>query len=59
MLQEIQKNTPETHQNYKIQADALELVKEVATTINEAVRAQANRAQIISIQEEFQGEFFS
>lgn len=56
LLEEIQKNTPESHRNYKIQAEALELVKEVATTINEAVRAQANRAQIISIQEQFQGD---
>ena len=53
----MQKNTDPEFHHLPDEKQALELVKKVAEQINESVREQGNRAQIISIQERFQGAF--
>uniref|UniRef100_A0A6A7G6Q8 Pleckstrin domain-containing protein n=1 Tax=Hirondellea gigas TaxID=1518452 RepID=A0A6A7G6Q8_9CRUS len=56
LLEELKKNTDPNHPDFEGLGVAVDLVKKVANTINESVRAQANRAQIISIQDRFQGD---
>lgn len=55
LLTELLKHTPSNHPDHKQLTQAVELVGQVATHINDALRAAENRHEIIAIQDSFLG----
>lgn len=53
LLEELVGHTTPLHQDWKELKRALELVKDVALAINEALRAQHNTETIVAIQQQF------
>jgi hypothetical protein len=56
LIQELVRHTDEKHPDFEGLAKALEDVSKVALHINEAIRAQQNRLNVISIEQQFSGK---